>query len=67
MLGITDLFIQNSPHFVDIFTNTSLEDQDVLVSFNVISLFAQVPADIAIIIIRDRLHSDQDRTTIQRD
>ena len=66
-IGRTESFVKNLLHYVDIVNNISLEDQDVLVSFDVKRLFTQVQVDDAHTIIRGRLNLDQqlgDRTTM---
>ena len=67
LVGRTDSFVNNSSHFVNIISQIHLEDNDLLVSFDVKSLFTRVPINDALIIIKDRLLSDSEldnRTTM---
>ncbi|KAJ4446140.1 hypothetical protein ANN_12832 [Periplaneta americana] len=44
----TSSYVKNSRHFVDIIRNTSVDMHDTLVSFDVVSLFTNVPVDEAL-------------------
>ena len=44
-------YVKNSQHFIDLIKNIRLEENDILVSFDVTSLFTQVPVDEALSII----------------
>ena len=59
--------MRNSRHFVEVMRNLRVEEDEVLVSFNVSSLFTTVPVDKTVQVIRDRLQNDRtlsDRTTL---
>ena len=67
LIGRTDSFVNNSSHFVNIISQIHLEDNDLLVSFDIKSLFTRVPINDALIIIKDRLLVDselENRTTM---
>ena len=62
--------MKNSKHFVEIMSGLSIEEDEILVSFDVSSLFTNVPIDEAVQIIQDRLRKDEilcDRTTLSPD
>ena len=59
--------MKNSTHFASDAHTMEIEDGDLLVSFNVVSLFTQVPIDEALKVIEQRLKEDEtlmDRTSI---
>ena len=67
LAGKTDSYVRNSRHFVEVMRNLRVEEDEVLVSFNVSSLFTTVPVDKTVQVIRDRLQNDRtlsDRTTL---
>ena len=67
LVGKTDSYVKNSSHFVSSISHLNLEKNDLLVSFDVKSLFTRVPINDALTIIKDRLILDEDlgnRTTM---
>ena len=65
LAGKTDLHVKNSKHFV--MAGLSIDEDEMLVSFDVTSLFTNVPIDEAAQVIRDKLQGDEtlvDRTTL---
>lgn len=67
MTGHTNSFIKNSAHFVEELRNWRLDQDDLMVSFDVKSLFTNVPIDDVLIILMERLQYDEtlgDRTTM---
>ncbi len=58
LVGHSDSYIKNSTHFVNRISDIVIDDSDLLVSFDVKSLFTMVPIEDSITIIRDRLVAD---------
>ena len=70
LAGRTDSHVKNSKHFVEMMSGLRIEDDEMLVSFDVSSLFTNVPVDEAVRVIHDRLQNDVtlcDRTTLSPD
>ena len=67
LAGHTSLFVKNSTHFVEKIQDTTLDDTDRLISFDVTSLFMKVPLDEAMDAITEKLMNDEsldERTTL---
>ena len=67
MTGHTNSFIKNSTHLVEELRNWRIEQEDLMVSFDVKSLFTNVPIDNALMILMERLQNDEtlgDRTNL---
>ena len=70
LAGKTDSHVKNSKHFVEVMSDLRVEEDEMLVSFDVSSLFTNVPIDEAVQVIRDRLRRDEtlvNRTTLSPD
>ena len=67
LAGHTSSFVKDSADFARRVRETTFDEDDRLVSFDVVSLFTKVPIAEAIDVIADRLHLDdtlEDRTTL---
>ena len=65
--GGTPPFLKNSQHFVEFVKDIELRSNEVVVSFDVKSLFTNVPVDEAIEVILHKLSEDkalEDRTAL---
>ena len=58
IVGLSDSHVRNSQQFAQFITTQNVSDSEVLVSFNVVSLFTRVPTSWAIQVTRDRLMND---------
>ena len=47
--------MKNSKHFVEVMSDLRVEEDEMLVSFDVSSLFSNVPINKVVQVIRDRL------------
>jgi hypothetical protein len=59
----SESFIKNSGHFVQL-KSVNLKTLDTFVSFNVVSLLTDVPADEALQVIKNKLHNN--KTLVER-
>jgi hypothetical protein len=64
VVGNTENTVKNSCHFAEFVRGKSLKADQVLVSFDVVSLFTNIPIDLAIKVATKRLR--QDATLLQR-
>ena len=70
LAGKTDSFIKDSAHFVDLVKDIKLSEDEVMISFDVKSLFTNVPITEAVEVIHDMLKSDEtleERTVLSPD
>jgi hypothetical protein len=51
-------FVKNLGHFLQLLKSVNLLSLNILVSYNVVSLFTNVPIDEALQVIRNKLHND---------
>ena len=58
LVGLTPHHITNSSQFVDIIKDLKLSQSDILVSFDVVSLFTNVSTKEACLIVKERLQAD---------
>ena len=64
MVGNIENTVKNSCHFAEFVRGKTLKADEVLVSFDVVSLFTNIPVDLAIKVATKRLR--QDATLLQR-
>ena len=69
-MGLTQHHVSNSSQFVEITRGLTLQPSDILVSFDVVSLFTNVPTTETCLLVKDRLIQDlslDDRTSLTPD
>jgi hypothetical protein len=55
LAGNSEATVKNSDHFIQLLKPIELQDQDILVSFDVVSLFTNVPIEESLQIIKSKL------------
>ena len=63
-MGHTNSYIKNSKHFVEELKTWKLDKDDLLVSFDVKSLFTSVPIEDAMFILEERLKADETMSSV---
>jgi hypothetical protein len=58
LAGKSESFIKNSGHLVQLLKSVNLQSLDNLVSFDVVSIFSNVPVNEALLVIRNKLHNN---------
>ena len=58
LVGNSEHHVRNSTNFAKFMTTQTLEEDEVLVSFDVMSLFTKIPTNLAVQVARQRLQED---------
>ena len=67
LVGLTQHHVSNSSQFIEITRDLTLQPSDILISFDVVSLFTNVPTTETCLLVKDRLIQDlslDDRTSL---
>jgi hypothetical protein len=64
LVGNSETSVKNSDHFIQLLKPTELQDQDIPVSFDVVSLFTNVPTEESPQIIKTKLDRDRKKYNI---
>ena len=70
LAGRTSSHVKNSAHFVEVMRSITIQDDEVLASFDITLLFTNVPVDEAVRVIKTKLQDDEtlkDRTPLSAD
>ena len=59
LMGQSDSFVKNSEHFISTIRDITVDPDDIMVSFDVCSLFTNVPIEEALKVISNMLVSDE--------
>jgi hypothetical protein len=61
LAGNSEASAENSDHFIQLLKPIELQDQDILVSFDMVSLFTNVPIKQSLEIVKTKLDTDQEK------